>query len=96
MKLSEYIENKKVELVSVNGFKSAELKRLDNCQVSQFITSCIFDFTIHKIDTEIEVEDFDRKTLGDNKIDCIEICFNVVKPRCRKPVSHSIYVKVCV
>ena len=80
MKLSEYIENKKNELVTVEGFKSAELKRLDNCQISQFMTSSIFDFTVKKIDTSIEVETFDRQTLGNNKIDCIEVVFNVVKP----------------
>lgn len=95
MKLSDYIENKKNELVTVNGFKSAELKRLDNCQVSQFITSCIFTFGAEtKIDTSMEVEDFDRSTLGNNKIDCIEISFNVVKPRCRKPESYRTYVKI--
>lgn len=94
MILSEYIENKKVELASVNGFKSAEFKSLNKCEVSQFMTSCIFDFTNSKIDTSIEVEDFDRQSLGNNKIDCIEICFNIVKPRCRKPESFRTYVKI--
>lgn len=94
MKLSEYIENKKVELVAINGFKSAELKRLDNCQVSQLMTSSIFDFTVTKIDTRIEIEEFNRQTLGNNKIDCIEITFNIVKPRCRKPESFRTYVKI--
>jgi hypothetical protein len=94
MKLSEYIENKKVELVAVNKFKSVEFKRLDNCQVSQFMHSCILDFTDTKIDTSIEVEEFDRTKLGNTKIDCIEITFNVVKPRCRKPESLRTYVKI--
>ena len=94
MKLSDYIEKKQNELVTVNGFKSAELKRLGNCQVSQIMTSSIIDFTIPKIDTSIQVEEFNRQELGNNKIDCIEICFNVVKPRCRKPISHREYVKI--
>lgn len=94
MKLSEYIEKKKVELIAINKFKSAELKRLDNCQVSQFMISSIFDFTVTKIDTAIEVEEFDRQTLGNTKIDCIEITFNVIKPRCRKPESLRTYVKI--
>lgn len=96
MKLSEWIENKKNELVTIGGFKSAELKRIDNCQVSATMTSSIFSFGEAKkeIDVNTEVEDFNRSKLGMNLIDAFEVTFNVVKSRCRKPESHRTYVKV--
>jgi hypothetical protein len=43
MRLSEFIENKKQELLN-SGYKSAEFKSVDNCEISQFMTSQIFDF----------------------------------------------------
>lgn len=96
MKLLEWIENKKKELITTGGFKSAEVKYIDNCKVSTNITQSIFDFgSTKKIDIDnIEVEDFNRSELGRNLIDAFEVTFNVVKPRCRKPVSHRLYVKV--
>jgi hypothetical protein len=94
MKLNEWIENKKVELVNTNGFRSAELKRLNNCKISSVMTQHIFDFGEKKIiDQNQEVEEVKRNEIGVNLIDVIEVTFNIVKPRCRKPESYNIYVK---
>lgn len=95
MKLSEFIENKKQELISVNGYKSAEFKSVDNCEISQFMTSSIFDFgQVKKIDLETEVKDFERSTLGNNTIKAFEVWFNVIKPRCRKPETYRTYIAI--
>ena len=92
MKLQTWIKNKEQQLVNENGFRSASLDGLNNCQISQFMTSTIFDFTNTKIDTDIEITEVNRNTLGNQKIDAIEVTFDVVKPRCRKSSTYRLYV----
>lgn len=95
MKLTDYIEKKKIELVEKEGFRKAELINIEKCKMSRNIISTIFDIGIgqEKTNTEIEIEEVDRSKLDDTKIDAIEVVFDVVKPRCRKPVRYSEYVR---
>jgi len=94
MKLCDYIEIKKEELTTVNGFRSAELNNLGRCKISKNIKSCVFAIgQPEKFDMDIEIEEVEKSNLTDEQIDVIEVAFNVVKPRCRKPIRHSVYVR---
>jgi len=94
MKLQEWIDNKCKELVDSKTFKDASLKSVDKCQISNCMTSQIFDLWKREtIDMNTEVEDVIRRELQ-GEIDALEVVFNVVKPRCRKPERYVQFIKV--
>ena len=94
MKLQEWVNNKCKELVDSKIFKNATLKRIDKCQISASITSSIFEIGYTEpINMDIQIEEVNNRKELLEKIDALEVVFNVVKPRCRKPERYALFVK---
>lgn len=95
MKLNEWIENKKNELLSNKTYKNVEFVEVDKVKISSCMTSEIFNIGMadESIDMEIDVGDFERKNIV-GKIDGLKVVFNVIKPRCRKPERLRLYVEI--
>lgn len=86
MKLSEWIKNKETELLHSEGFRVAELYDMNKCKITLYSTATMYELSGDTyINTDIEVYEVNRKELGNKEINGIEIAFNVIKPRCRKP-----------
>ncbi|HEY5587506.1 MAG TPA: hypothetical protein VIK86_00965 [Candidatus Paceibacterota bacterium] len=95
MKLNEWVEDKKSELLENKTYKSVEFARVDKIKISSNMTSQCFNIGMadEKINMDIEVENFERnKIVGE--IAGVEITFNVIKPRCRKPERLRLCVKI--
>lgn len=101
MKLADYIESKKEELVR-DGYKSAKHKRATKESIEKdgylYMRSISIDSDYFKgVDLDMEVEEFtnaDKSNMSDGeKITIISVDFDVVKPRCRKPVDYKAYVR---
>jgi hypothetical protein len=95
MKLNEWIENKKNELLLSKIYKSVEYDSVNKVEISLNMTSETFNIfaPCEKINTDIEVDNFQRnKIVG--KIEGLKVVFNVIKPRCRKPERLYTYVKI--
>lgn len=94
MKLKEWIDNKCKELIDSKIFKDATLRRIDKCQISANITSSIFEIGyVEPINTDIQVEEVNNRKELLEKIDALEVVFDVIKPRCRKSERYTLYVK---
>lgn len=97
MKLNEWIENKKSELLESKTYKSIDFVRVDKIEISSNMTSQCFNIGMvdEKINMNVEVENFERnKIVG--KIDGLEITFDVIKPRCRKSQRLRLCVKLAL
>lgn len=94
MTLSDWIENKKSELVEQNGFRSIELRSIEKCVLTRNSTKTIYDIGVSQdnINTDIQVKEVIRNELTDREVDGFEVVFDVVKPRCRKETRHRVYV----
>ncbi|HBF77164.1 MULTISPECIES: hypothetical protein [Clostridium] len=94
MLLKEWIENKKNELTESKAYKSVSFSHVSNVEIERNMTSEIFDLNRkQEIPMDTEVKDFVRSELT-TKIQGLQITFEVVKPRCRKPEKLYLYVKV--
>lgn len=96
MKLGDYVESKKAELLK-GGYRQVELKRAEECKIGKHCTSIML-FTAKQIPLDAEVEEVDRSTLpdgyGDNStVPGVQVTFEVVKPRCRKETWEYFYIK---
>ena len=97
MKLNEWIENKKNELLETKKYKSIEFIRVDIIEISKNMTSQCFNIGAddEKINLDTQVEDFERNLII-GKIKGIEITFDVIKPRCRKSIKLRENVKISI
>ena len=93
MLLFEWIGNKEKELRESKLYKSVEFSSVGNVNIERNMASEIFDFNKVEISMNTKVEDFIRSELTE-KIKGLKITFDVVKLRCRKSESLSLYVKV--
>jgi len=94
MKLNEYIVKREIELVE-EGNRSAKYRSLNEATLKVGYTTIMLDLTSfeNKLDENIEIEPVDELTV-EKPIDVIELNFNIVKPRCKKPVYYSEYVRI--
>lgn len=102
MKLNEFIESKKEELLN-DGFKSAKFVHAHNEKLERrhygFGHTFIIDSNYFKgVSMDAEVDLFDEESARDSMIvgddlPLIAVSFDVVKPKCRKAVSHTVYAK---
>jgi len=94
MKLNELIESKSVELVENKTFKSIALRNVGVCTMSPYSIGRIYSLCgdDEKVNMEIYVQEVTCSELT-KEINAIEIIFDVVKPRCRKSVRHSLFVR---
>lgn len=91
MKLQEYIEKKEKELVA-EGMRTAKLRTYFDCEISRESVAYML-FTSTKLALDVEVKEIDRKALNKELVPATLVDFDVVKPRCRKPVRMSFYVQ---
>lgn len=95
MKLNEYIEQKKVELAN-EGMRKVEFKRARECEVGRNSISFML-FTAANAPTDAEVTEItanERMALPEREmIKAYYVDFDVVRPRCRKPVTETFYIK---
>lgn len=102
MKLNEFVESKKEELLQ-EGFKSAKFVHAHKENLERRHYGFGHSFTIdtdyfrgvsmdEEVDLFNEEQARDNMAVGDN-LPLIAVSFDVVKPRCRKAVSHTVYAK---
>lgn len=94
MKLQEYIQSKEKELVR-SGMREAKYKTHYDSEIGRNSEAFML-FARTQPSLDVEVEEIDRSKLPNDYntlIPAIIIDIDVVKPRCRKPVRKSFYVK---
>ena len=92
MKLNEYIEMKKEELLK-NGMRSAKFQSAHEYEIGRCSITFLL-FGSKEAEADAEVEEFDRTALADGEtVDSYGVSFAVIKPRCRKAVTETFYVK---
>jgi len=94
MKLNEWIEKEKDNLVESEKFKSVTFNRVEPCTLTSYSIGKTFNIGGDDEQTNmgINVQEVDRKEIKD-EINAIEVIFDVVKPRCRKSNRLSLYVQ---
>lgn len=94
MVLNEWIDNKLKELIASKVYKSVAFLGIDNVEIEKNMTSETFELNGRKeIPMNIEIEEFTRSELT-TRIKGLKVTFEIVKPRCRKPETIRLYVKI--
>lgn len=103
MKLNEFIESKKEELLHEGykavDYKNAHMEKIERSQWGGYLHSFTIDtdyFRGVSLDKEVDIYNDEAvkssMDIGDS-VPLVAVSFDVVKPRCRKAVSHTVYAR---
>ena len=94
MKLNEWIEKENNKLVESKKWRSVIFKEVEPCKLTSCTIGKIFNIggKEEQINMDINVQEVNKKEIN-GEIDAIEVIFDVVKPRCRKPERLRLYVQ---